>query len=417
MKLQFKNRVIAACGFVASRAGQGVAFSVLVAIAASSAPACFGQTTIASLADLPVYEETPAPVKLKVDDLATTEYADQNEQYVPQQNLMTEQNVIVEQQPLPYEPMLGAPIEEPMHFGGTRHQTHRRRNFGVVQGCNRDFYLSYEALWITREGDENFTMSQNRLMPQFGDDLSGRYTIGQMLDCVDGVEAVFTGPLRWSRQDAAAGADLDSFFVADAPYNAASIDTFNNATSHSQLYRAKYNNYELNRRWWADNVLSTLIGLRVIDYTEGFSFDSVGTGGGRGVFRQGVENLLVGVQIGNDMFFPTTNRLELGFRTRLGIFGNFNESTTFMSNRGTTRVNNRDKDIDVAGMIEVGALGRYRLFRNVVATGGYEAWFMPGTATVANQRFNIVTPTTGSDVRAGDTVIFHGATAGIEVSF
>ena len=426
MKFQFKNRVTSVCARVKTKAGKNAAFSVMFALACATTPACFGQTTVASFADNYQAPNMQAPLKIKVDDLGTLESAPATEQYVETQPDVIQQGVIqqgviqqgvIVDDALPYEPMIGSPVESPMHFGSSRHHARRNKSFGVVQGCNRDFYLSYEALWITREGDENFTMSQNRLLPQFGNDLSGRYTIGQMLDCVDGIEAVFTGPLRWSRQDSVTGAGLDSFFTAGAPYTAASIDAFNNATTHSQLYKVKFNNYELNRRWWADNVMSTLIGIRAIDYREGFSFDSTGTGGSKGVFRQNVDNLLLGFQIGNDMFFPATNRLEVGLRTRLGIFGNFNKSNTFMSNRGTTRVNSRDKDIDFAGMIETGLLARYRIFPNVVAMGGYEAWFMPGVATAANQRNNIVTPSLGSDVRAGDTVVFHGATAGLEISF
>jgi hypothetical protein len=260
-------------------------------------------------------------------------------------------------------------------------------------------------------------MSQTQLLPDFGYELGGRFTFGYMYDCVEGIDFVYSGPFDWTRQAAVNGANLDSFFTPVAPFTALQLDAFQDAVSQSQAYTAKLSNFEANRRWWADNVMSTLIGLRVIDYSEGYAFNSVRNGGGQGIFRNNVDNLMIGGQIGADMYFPVTTCFDFGFRARGGLFANFQESQTFMSNRGTTLINATDEDVEFSGIIELGALARYRLLRSVVVNGGYEAWFMPGTATVANQGFSLVSPTTGSDVEGGESVFFHGATAGVEISF
>ncbi len=76
-----------------------------------------------------------------------------------------------------------------------------------------------------------------------------------------------------------------------------------------------------------------------------------------------------------------------------------------------------DKDTDIAGIIETGSSVRYRVLRNVVASAGYEFWYLLGVATVPRQAIYSITPATGNRVSAADEVFFHGATAGLEVSF
>jgi hypothetical protein len=379
------------------------------------ASASFAQAVIASASDIPLDPAMQSPLKIKVDDLGTLEYPTDQGQYV------TAQDVVIPDQVVMAAPqqVVRAPVAEPMRFNmpSYGHGMHSRRGCDIIQGCKRTFYTSYEAIWLNRSGDNNFTMSQVQTMPDFGYDLAGRLTFGYMYDCVEGVDFVFSGPFNWTRQASVNGANLDSFFTPVAPFTDAQFDAFQNAASQSQVYTAKLNNYEVNRRWWADNVMSTLLGLRVIDYSEAYSFNSVRAGGGQGIFRNDVDNLMIGAQIGADMYFPVTTCFDFGMRARGGLFGNFQESQTFMSNRGVTRINATDEDIEFSGIIELGALARYRLLRSVVVTGGYEAWFLPGTATVANQGFSQVSTTTGSDVEGGETVIFQGATAGVEISF
>ncbi len=65
-------------------------------------------------------------------------------------------------------------------------------------GCDRSYYVNAEAIWFNRSGDRGFSLSRAGLMDPFSFEIAGRITVGQMFDCLDGVEVVYTGPLDWS---------------------------------------------------------------------------------------------------------------------------------------------------------------------------------------------------------------------------
>ena len=139
--------------------------------------------------------------------------------------------------------------------------------------------------------------------------------------------------------------------------------------------------------------------------------------GGVGIYRRNVENLLIGGQIGGDIFYPLSQRLSVGAKGRVGLFANFNQGQALLANRGVVRINAFDKDTDFAGIIESGTVARYRIMPNVVASAGYEMWYLAGVATVPRQGIHAISPASGTRVSAADEVLFHGGTAGLEISF
>ncbi len=286
------------------------------------------------------------------------------------------------------------------------------------ENCH-SYYTQAEAIYLRKKADQSFTLSPRRLLADFDYELGGRYTVGQMLDCTDAVEAVYTGPFTWDRGrvDQRSTGILDSVFTTNGTYLPSQIDTFNNAIRHIQAERSELQSFEGNRRWFAWDIMSTLIGIRAFKYDESLIFDSVAPDLGAGFFRTNTRNFLLGGQIGADVFRPIGQRLSVGTRTRVGIFANFNKGETLLANRGTYLLNSRQRDIDASGMLQYGALARYRLLPRVVATVGYEAWILAGMATVSHQRYTPITPNTGLTYRASDTVFFHGATAGVEILF
>lgn len=373
------------------------------------------------------------------DLVSKASYADQT--YYPQQRTTSEGHYISTPAAEAYipQPMPEANLQQPMHFqagtpvvreGGVAPYQYPARPYpqtgamgpampaDCCMGCDRSFYVNYDAIWFKRAGDEGFSMSQGSFMDESDYDFSGRYTFGQLFDCVDGVEGVYTGRLRWTRAAVNTNAPATSLLIPAGTFNAADLDAFSNANSHTQIWQAQYQNYEFSRRWWAQDIMSSLIGFKMIQYKEQYAFDSVpGAGPGLGIYRRNVENLLLGVQAGGDMFFPISQRLSIGAKARAGVFANFNEGQTFLSNRGALKVNNFDKDVDVSGIIETGTVARYRILPSVVASAGYEFWYLMGVATVPRQGVQVIAPLTGSRVSASDEVLMHGATAGLEVSF
>ncbi|MDZ4853134.1 MAG: hypothetical protein SGI77_27920 [Pirellulaceae bacterium] len=307
--------------------------------------------------------------------------------------------------------------------GGSSYSGYGSTGYGNSNPCCPEnchsFYVSYDSIYIKKKADQSFSLSQGRFLSDFDFDFSHRITIGQMFDCTDGVEAVFTGPLRWSRQriDQNSAGGLNSILTTGFGYTPDQIDTFNGSNRHIQLEQIYMQSYELNRRWFAWDIMSTLIGIRGFNYNESYLFDTVDSDLSLGYLRTKTSNFLLGGQVGADIYKPFGQRLALGSSTRVGIFANFNKGETLLVNDASFLINTRTRDTDVAGMIEYKALARYRILPHVIVRAGYEAWILAGIATVSDQRYVPINPSTGLNYRASDIVFFHGATGGVEIQF
>ncbi|MCA9193511.1 MAG: hypothetical protein KDB03_17185 [Planctomycetales bacterium] len=285
-------------------------------------------------------------------------------------------------------------------------------------GCNVRYYLSYDALWLNRENDERFSLSRNSYMPDFDYEFGGRYTAGTMLDCVNAWEGVYTGPYDWQRSSTVTGAgNLQSNLIPVLPYTGAEIDSFNNADIHYQAYQARLHSFELNRRWWNWDVVSTMIGVRYVDYQEDYLFQSINTTNGNGVYTQRANNRMAGAQIGAELLYPTSLRSSFGFRGKAGVYANFDEASAFLNNAGTVVINASDSDIDVAGLIEMGVFGQYQLVPSIRLTAGYEFWYLPGVCTVPGSTPRFISPATGTRVIDDEDLFLHGGSVGVQVLF
>jgi hypothetical protein len=288
---------------------------------------------------------------------------------------------------------------------------------GCVTGCDVSWYVNYDALWLRRSNDSYFSLSRNSYLPDFDYEFGGRYTVGQLWDCVNGWEAVYTGPFDWQRQNAVLGpGNLQSRFIPSAGYTAAEIDTFNNADQHVQAWQSELNSFELNRRWWTWDVISTMIGVRYVDYQEQFLFLS-DSAQGLGRYQNNVQNRMAGAQIGADMLYPVSLRANFGIRGKAGVYANFDEQNVLLQNAATTLLNAGDNSVDVAGLIEMGVFTTYQIVPSVRLTAGYEFWYMPGVVTVPGQSPEIVNPSTGTRLDNDSEVFLHGGSLGVQVLF
>jgi len=305
-------------------------------------------------------------------------------------------------------------------YSGYASQNGSMGNPCCPQNCH-SYYVGYESLFFRRQTDQSFTLSQGRFLDTFDYEYGNRITLGQMLDCTDGVEFVYTGALKWERAriDQSNSGALNSVLTTttNGGYIDSQIDTFNGARQHIQIEQSKLQSYEANRRWFAEDVMSTLIGLRAVQLNESFLFDSVDQDFGAGFYRKSTRNYLVGAQIGTDVYRPIGQRLSIGSRTRAGLFANFTKGETALANRGTFLLFARDKDINAAGLITYSGTARYRICRNMVAIGGYEAWILSRVSTVSDQTYTTIDPNSGLTYRFKDTVFFHGATGGLEITW
>lgn len=284
-------------------------------------------------------------------------------------------------------------------------------------GCDVSLYVNYEALWLTRTGDDFFSLSRNTFLPDWDYEFGGRYTLGHLFDCVNGVEVSYVGPYDWQRTATVAGnANLDSQLFATNGYVAANVDSFNNADFHGQTWRARLDSYEINQRWWVWDVLSTLIGVRYIDYEEDFAFLSLGQNGG-GFLQENVDNEMLGLQIGADVIYPMTMRSNTAIRGKAGVYANSHDRRSFVINDGTVLINSGDSTVDVAGVFELGFYTNYHIVPSIRLTAGYEFWWMTGMATVPEQRPSLITPSSGTTVFNDDDVFLHGGSVGVQVLF
>ena len=282
-------------------------------------------------------------------------------------------------------------------------------------GCDIRCYGSVEALYFRREHDERFTLSQNTRIEPFDYEWGGRVTVGRLLDCVNGFEVSYAGPFEWERQSVLTGAGLQSKLSA-VGLPASSISAFNNATVHQQQFQARLNTVEANRRWWAWDIFSTLIGIRVVDYREEYAFGSASPAG-VGLYQDEMRNLMVGPQVGGEFMTPLGLRTLVGIKGKGALLANFTRNEALLQNAGAVVVNGVDSDVDIAGLIELGTFVKYSITPSIRVMAGYEVWYIPGAATIPGQSLNFVTPDTAAKVFANDELLLHGASFGAQVLF
>lgn len=290
-------------------------------------------------------------------------------------------------------------------------------------GCNQNGYAFSEALYFRREGDEEFTYSQNAVLGEFDYEWGVRATFGEFQNCFDAIEGVYTGQLEWTNTTSIQNPvlPLNAAFNVVPPFVAADLDTFLNndpnavlATDRQdQFWQAKYDSFELNQRTWGWDVVSVLYGVRYIDYREEFQLFSRNANG-EGLFRQHIRNSMIGGQIGGDIYQPISLRGTVGLRGRAGLYYLNASSTTAIVNNGTNIVNTSDDEDSLAGLFELGVITRYQLTHGLKVTGGAEFWYLAGPATIPLEATPNITPALSTNLNTNDDVVFLGLTAGVE---
>lgn len=283
-------------------------------------------------------------------------------------------------------------------------------------GCDFAYYGSAEALYFRRDNDERFTLSQFR-MQQFDYEWAGRVTVGHIWDCVNGYEFVYAGPFDWNRSMGAfsPGGNLLSRMTATGlPIGA--ISTFNNANFHNQTYRARFNTFELNRRWWAWDVFSVLIGMRAVDYREDYAFISQNAFG-TGIYTDSTRNRMFGPQIGGEYNQAFGLKALLGFKVKAAALANFDRNEVALTNANFQFIDSVNSDLDLAGLFEFGANLKYSLTPSIRLTAGYEVWYLPGVVTVPGQGINNVSPSIGDSISNDSSLVLHGAAFGAQILY
>jgi hypothetical protein len=104
-------------------------------------------------------------------------------------------------------------------------------------------------------------------------------------------------------------------------------------------------------------------------------------------------------------------------RTRGGVFADFADADSVVTNAGTPVAQNSADDVDIAGLIEAGFGFRYDVLPAVSLHCGYDFLYLANVATASSQLDTNVSPLLGNQVYINDEVLMHGVSVGAKVTY
>ncbi|EMI26078.1 MAG: hypothetical protein CMM00_05810 [Rhodopirellula sp.] len=288
--------------------------------------------------------------------------------------------------------------------------------------CDPYRYASVEALFMRREGIDNFTVARDFALDDLDFEWAPRITVGVVPDCVNGFEVGFTGVLDWESDVSVAAVDGLSTLLIEDPLQPGTLGTFgfdaaDEADAQRQIYESRFWSVEMNRTMMAWDVAKLLIGGRYIDFEEDFNYSTV-NGANTGLLRNNAANRMIGLQVGADIYNPIGRFSSSYVRARAGGFLNIAESSVLVRNETDILANGAEESTELSGMFEFGTGVRYQVGELMAVRGGFEAWYLTGVATSEEQISSAtVTPTFGRSLIADDDVFFIGLTFGAELKY
>jgi len=326
--------------------------------------------------------------------------------------------------------------------------------------CDPFRYGVIEGLYMRREGMDDRSLSAQFRLDEPDFEFGPRITFGSVPDCVNGMEASFTGPMEWETFNSRTLADglnprlttpipgaegalpigitLNSFGLgfdndANTDGDVADPGDFDatNADFQSQRYESLYWSGEVSRTMVSRDAAKFLIGGRFINLEEEFLFASQNENGlvgdpnfgdpERGLLLSEARNRLVGMQVGLDLYTPVRRYLSTYFRGRAGLFLNLVENdillrdgATPLNPGGDLIIQQENSDEQLAGMLELGYGFRCHLTDAWTLQAGTEMWYLSGVASASDQFSSSITPSFGNGVSANDDVVFLGVSVGLE---
>jgi hypothetical protein len=177
---------------------------------------------------------------------------------------------------------------------------------------------------------------------------------------------------------------------------------------------------ELNLQRPVNEWLTTLVGFRWVEF-----YDSYAVQGVESVvsmpFSQAINthNHLYGFQIGeNALLFERTGRLRINGFAKMGVFHNAADQNSNLNDPANFGVLSAIANgSHTAFLCELGLIGSYNISQHVALRGGYQVMWIEGLALASGQIpvTNLVAGT--ADIATSGGLFYHGATAGIEVTW
>ncbi len=276
-----------------------------------------------------------------------------------------------------------------------------------------DFLLAYEPISFVRSNDSVGPFSQGASMDRFARDLAGRYTVTRLFGAIEQIEFKFTGPFHWDRDATTVATSAGSLQSTLPPTLAGPFD---NADLHHQSQRVRLASYELNRCTYGDELSKLFYGLRLVDHGEEYQLEAT-QNATKNQLGLRTDNFLAGWQVGIQLNRPLSQRLTAGVGGSSGLYGNFARGALNVNSNNVLTTDLKDRKLRLTTVWEAVASLNYRFSENVVASCGYEMWYFPSLATVADQRLDYAAQQPTFSLRTSDDQLFRGWTAGLSVRF
>lgn len=281
------------------------------------------------------------------------------------------------------------------------------------KSCPSFWYGQLEAVFARRDDSNLAQVTGSLVLGEFDWHTGARLTVGRQADCLEALELVYTGINNWEASDSITSAlpTLQSAFNGSG--GIFDLDDFSNATSQSVTYETNFNSFELNRRRWGWDIISTVFGFRYINLEEQFNLLS-SPGPTFGQYNVKADNNLFGFQIGGDMLYPVGPGMNLAAKGKIGLFGNSASQTTRIFNNSAPVLVNGDDKLDYSALLELGGYATYRVRPRFTLKAGYEFWYLWHAALATEQvNFNIG-PATGAYLKTDGHLMITAFTVGGE---
>lgn len=189
-------------------------------------------------------------------------------------------------------------------------------------------------------------------------------------------------------------------------------------------YNSALRSAELNVRRQMNCWYKGLIGFRYFNLPESLNIVQPFGGVAPGFFQHTVNttNNLFGGQIGGEACIWCRDRLQIDGFAKAGLYGNaassFYHFTNFINGIGDFNAgNNATAQVGHTAFVgELSLTGRYCLNDHIAVRGGYQVMWIQGV-TLSSDQFNLVGVAPGIAIDSSGGVFYHGATAGLELTW
>ena len=286
---------------------------------------------------------------------------------------------------------------------------------GLVPAARR--YLIADALFYTRTDGDDIVNSNFGTLDGFDFEGGLRLTFGAKSDSLRGREVTYKGiaPVEEFETRTSAGGFISLPIFSTGGLPAAATSAFQNVTNQTESQSAEFHSLEFNRVTYGWDVIKSFSGFRYIYAADDYQTITQNALGETGDFQLQTFNNLFGVQIGGEIFYDVGRRLSYSFESKAGLFANFSQVDTRLTNNGIEFINADDDNATFSTLLEFSALGHYQLSETARFRLGYNVLFLGEVATSQRNFDPVLTPTSASSGDDGDDVVFHGLNFGLEI--